>query len=469
MPLDLEKPAAQVDISSPDYVNLLTNLQANIMKAHGRTFTRHLFIRFAAPPAVIKAWIRAQIAPKVTSARAQYDQVIARETNPAADGGTITGFFLSASGYAVMGFDGSKFASRAFRKGMKDQDGSKDAKPATWETGFRGDVHALVTLADSQLATVVAAAAAITASLAGVGTPLTTEEGAVLRRPTGGGNSEPIEHFGYFDGISNPIFTRRDLDGEAQKIPIGPDWDPGAPLSLILAPDPFAGAAADAFGSYLVYRKLGQDVALFNQRVVDLGASLGMNPVLAGAMLVGRFKDGTPVVERDTPTPDLAVSNDFDYDGDGDSFRCPAHAHIRKANPRGTTPLTSLASERKRRITRRGIPYGKPVPNLVDPSVPSDPAPGAARGLLFLCFQRNIEKQFEFIQQTWIDNPSFPNLLGGSGDDPLIGQDGDEGQKWPKVWGNKNGGKKRVNVESAVTLKGGEYFFAPSMAFIAAQ
>ncbi len=468
MAVDLEKPAIQVDIESNDYADLLANLQANILKAHGRNNTRHIFIRFTAPEAAVKAWIRSAIATRVTSAKNQYDHLRQRKGNPGLDGGTVTGFFLSARGYELLGFDIARFTSRAFRLGMKDQNGSKDPHPSTWEPAFNGDIHALVTVADDSFATVNQAAQAIATSLAGVGTVLSIEEGTVLRRPVGATEFEPIEHFGYFDGISNPIFTSRDLISDAKKVRTGPEWDPGAPMSLVLAADPFADAAREPFGSYLVYRKLGQDVALFNQRVVALAGSLNVNPDLAGAMVVGRFKDGTPVVDHDVPTPGPKVPNDFNFDGDGDSFRCPAHAHIRKVNPRGTTPLTSLAGERKRRITRRGIPYGKPVPNLVEPGIPSDPDPAAPRGLLFLCFQHNIEKQFEFIQQTWVDNPAFPNIFAGTGDDPLIGQDRDEGQKWPKIWGDKPAGKKRINVESAVTLKGGEYFFAPSIVFLEA-
>ena len=97
----------------------------------------------------------------------------------------------------------------------------------------------------------------------------------------------------------------------------------------------------------------------------------------------------------------------------------------------------------------------------------------ASRGLLFLCFQANIEKQFEFIQRTWVDNPNFPDNVfnlpfkDDTGDDPLIGQDLNEKQRWPEKWGNSGAGREKFNFEAAVTLKGGEYFFAPSKPFLA--
>jgi Dyp-type peroxidase family len=294
----------------------------------------------------------------------------------------------------------------------------------------------------------------------------------VLRRQ-GTHGYEPVEHFGYFDGISNPLFTRQDLDVDLVKNPLRKAWNPGARLSLVLVDDPFTDEA-DAFGSYLVYRKLGQDVRAFDERVELLARSLGVGEELAGALVVGRFKDGTPVDRAPVPSPGPELANDFNFENDADGLRCPFHAHIRKVNPRGTTPLTSLASERRRRIVRRGIPYGKPMPGVADP-MPSDPNPDAERGLLFMCFQQNIEDQFEFIQRTWVDNEHFPTgvltlglLQHDTGDDPLIGQDRNEGQRWPLKWNDRKGGTKAFNFESAVTLKGGEYFFAPSLPFLRA-
>jgi deferrochelatase/peroxidase EfeB len=163
--------------------------------------------------------------------------------------------------------------------------------------------------------------------------------------------------------------------------------------------------------------------------VVELAQALGVDPDLAGGMVVGRFKDGTPVVAASAPSPGPQALNDFDYrQQDPNGVRCPAHAHIRKTNPRGTTPLTSLESER-RRIVRRGIPYGRPLPDVRAEGVQPDSNPDTLRELLFMCFQQNVEDQFEFIQHTWVDNKIFPAgilVQRNTGDDPLIGQDRNE-------------------------------------------
>lgn len=184
-----------------------------------------------------------------------------------------------------------------------------------------------------------------------------------------------------------------------------------------------------------------------------LADHLDVPPDLAGALAVGRFKDGTPVtLQRMAGLRDVY---NFEYEEvDGKGFRCPAHAHIRKVNPRGTTPHNPLESEpkaleeeRRHRIARRGIPYGE------QEDVGANPV-----GLLFMCYQSDIKEQFEFIQRSWADNPNFPKLavIAHTGDDPIIGQDTDQNaeQQWPKHWGES--GRASFNFGSYVTLRGGE-------------
>ncbi len=491
MAIDLTRPPEDVSVEPTSaYRPLFEKLQGNVLKPHGRNVEKHVFLKFTGAPAAVRAWIRDKIAARVLTAAEQYDQARKRRENSSFDGGCVTLFHLSAEGYRYLGFNPKHFDSKAFRKGMKDQGdgliadffstGNKDPKPVRWEGGYRETVHAMVQLGDDEEdeSRLDAALASLQAELAGIADPVAIETGRALRRTVDKGQPtervEPIEHFGYFDGISQPLFTAEDLehyyqDGKGTDAP--GMWDPGASLDLVLADDPFT-AEEDAFGSYLVYRKLYQNFGQWAGRVTACAAAIGDGEALAGAMAVGRFQDGTPVVDFDQPTANY--TNDFVFKAlDAKGFKCPAHAHVRKVNPRGTTPSTSLAAERKRRIARRGIPYGKPMPDICD-SVETDPDPAAERGLLFLCFQANVEKQFEFIQRTWVDNPNFPDNVfnlpfeDDTGDDPLIGQDANEKQRWPKTWGDPNAGRKKFNFEAAVMLKGGEYFFAPSLPFLKA-
>lgn len=496
MTIDLTKPASAVSFETDAaYKTMLDNLQGNILRPHGRDNVRHLFIRFTAPKAAVRTWIKTKVAPLVTTAAELRRQAKARADAKALgqtfDGGLVTGFFLSALGYSHLGFAPAGLPSTAFRKGMKDGSQYKvpnvfgpidlrlknrDPKPTQWEPGFQGEIHALLTLADDNVTRLLNQVEVVRGDLAGIGTVLHVQDGRVLRRPIPGqpGRFEPIEHFGYFDGISQPIFTAEDLKdyNDDQGGPPKPgDWDPGSSLDLVLVKDPFA-ATPDCYGSFLVYRKLEQDFEKFQAQEEALGEEVGIDEELAGAYVVGRFEDGTPVSSRGTPSPGLETDNRFMHSADKDGLKCPAHAHIRKTNPRGTTPGTSLAKERARRILRRGIPYGKPHPDIkCDPNEFESQIAGP-RGLLFMCFQADIESHFEFIQRVWVDNNDFPSgtipLTRKTGDDPLIGQDNGESQHWPKKWNDKEAGTKKVNFESAVTLKGGEYFFAPSKPFLQA-
>jgi deferrochelatase/peroxidase EfeB len=119
--------------------------------------------------------------------------------------------------------------------------------------------------------------------------------------------------------------------------------------------------------------------------------------------------------------------------------------------------------ERSHRIVRRGITYDE-INRKGDLSF----HPERGVGLLFLCFQSSIENQFEFIQNKWANNNDFP--MPFTGIDPLIGQGenrkdangGDGEQKWSTIQRTTCS----QSLEGFVKMKGGEYFFAPSLTFI---
>jgi Dyp-type peroxidase family len=465
MPVDLED--TDIDPTLPKYRRLLANLQGNILKAHGRKESDHLLLRFTGAPDDARHWIRRFARDHVPSAQVQLDECEAyREKGT--PGSPFASVALSAKGYEALGLVGDAFGSAgtSFRNGMKARPLSllapnRDPPVAEWEEPYRGDIHALIVVADDSAERVEAQARAVTASLEGLATVLAIERATVLRNAKG----EPIEHFGYIDARSQPLFLKADLDAErAAGVDI---WDPSAPLSLVLVDDPFTNEE-DAFGSYLVFRKLAQDVDGFNAGVSSLASRIRVDEPLAGALVVGRFKDGTPVTLR--PWDRLGAVNNFEYtQHDGAGNRCPFHAHIRKANQRGGNPLLSDGEERRRRIVRRGIPYGvRPAPA----GSPGASVPSQEKGLLFMCFQANLARQFEFIQRTWVDNPNFPEFLLFSGlntgDDSLIGQRPRAAQKWPLRWGRDDRflGRERFDFGGYVRLRGGEYFFTPSLPFL---
>ncbi|HMB04816.1 MAG TPA: hypothetical protein VKP69_13885, partial [Isosphaeraceae bacterium] len=218
----------------------------------------------------------------------------------------------------------------------------------------------------------------------------------------------------------------------------------------------------DSYGSFFVFRKLEQDVAGFHRRLADLAQALGTDTELAGAYVVGRFRDGTPVVLKHRPGGAADEVTNFNFADDMAGSRCPFQAHIRKTNPRGDTVRVfegDFHFERNHRIVRRGVPFGKQPPPGMKPTWPV--------GLLFTCFQSDIGNQFELMQTSWANSLHFVRQKTGL--DPIIGQ-GEQligGQGWPKAWGDDSTAKAvPFDFSPYVALKGGEYFFAPSRGFL---
>jgi Dyp-type peroxidase family len=436
--------------------SILRRLQGNILQGHGRSNASHLFLTFTAAPAQVRSWVRGRAREGFwTNAWTQEQHREKRRQEKEFDGGLFATFSLSAKGYEYLDLPINRF-ERSFRAGMKAGENfivesiesalninNKDPKVETWEAPFQNEIHAMVMLADSSLDLLSAKMNETIASLQEIAR-VHIEMGSVLLDA----NEEGIEHFGYRDGISQPLFFRREIE-EHNRLALPNTHDPSAPIELVVVDDPLV---SDDFscGSYLVFRKLRQDVAGFNQGVIDLAAELGISPELAGAQVVGRFKDGTPLTLHGSPQGNAGDINDFDYDGDNGS-RCPLHAHTLKTNPRKDAVLNQ---ERSRRIARRAIPYGRPDTK-------------EEKGLLFQCYQSDISHQFEFMQRVWCDNPNFPiRLFQKTGDDPLIGQDHSRSaqQEWPLGYDSQN--TKEVDFRAFVDLRGGEYFFTPSLPFL---
>jgi Dyp-type peroxidase family len=455
--LDLGK----VGIDPKADLPLLNNLQGNILREHGRDHGILLFLEFdKAKQMEVKAGIRWFAETYVTTAAAQ-DRDVKRAN-------LFAGFYLSKFGYKKIGYWPGRFDTRHFAGGMKEARRFLNDPPAQdWEPAYQKDLDGLIFLAHNDWPTLQKKAAAIQKELAPRSLMVVHQE--VVRRLRNKAGHE-IEHFGYPDGISDPLFYKADL-AKVKRTP----YDPAAPLGLVLTKDPYAPAEQQALscGSFLVLRKLHQDVEGFQQALQDLAKALGVNKDLAGAYVVGRFKDGTPVVKHPRPVlrPGQPLDNDFDYAGDPDGLKCPLHAHIRKMNPRGSARQQD-PTEAKHRIVRWSLSYG------VKPDCRT--STGKDVGMMFLCFQADIRNQFAFLQNKWGNNHDFVRV--GVGPDPLIGQGkgsvsdsdqcGGEDEEetstghYPVEWGKGTPRPKELDFPRFVTLKGGEYFFAPSLAFL---
>jgi Dyp-type peroxidase family len=283
------------------------------------------------------------------------------------------------------------------------------------------------------------------------------------------------EHFGYRDGFSQPAIAgvakhESFADGVPEK---AGKWRGLALGEFILGYDDEDGLLPNApaeplgrSGTYMIYRKLSQDVALFRKTLSDAARLYGHAEEQLAAKVAGRWPNGTPlVVSPDHPIPDFDAkdpeNNAFRYlDADADGTRCPLGAHIRRTNPRDALGWKGLDDSGllsyRHRIIRRGMPYGRPLP--ADASHAHLAEDKDDRGLVFVCFNASISRQFEGIQTQWVNDGNAFRL--GHDKDYLVGDSGTTNKM--TVQGDPP--FMLAPQPSFVTTRGGEYLFVPGLA-----
>lgn len=315
---------------------------------------------------------------------------------------------------------------------------------------------------------------------------------------------ERLDHepFGFRDGIAQPMVEGLPKAGGQRSVAAGefvlgyPDGygqltdRPLLPRSAdprrLLPADPGGTGAADLGrnGSYLVLRQLEQDVDGFWRYLGEVtrrpdGSGDRAAQVALAAKMVGRWPSGAPLVKApDQDDPALATDNDFGYHyADPLGLACPLGAHIRRANPRDSLdprPGTqaSLDVDDLHRLLRRGRGYGPAGSRLDGRAGPAaggapaaDGAPGAGRGprgptgLHFICLAASLSRQFEFVQHTWLNNPTFNGLYDDT--DPLVGsRDGGGGTFTAPARPVR---RRYRALPEFVWTRGGGYFFLPGI------
>jgi len=206
-----------------------------------------------------------------------------------------------------------------------------------------------------------------------------------------------------------------DIDAEMDGTDEATNWNPAFPLSQAIVPDTAAPDPNVHFGSYFVFRKLEQNVRKFKEQEAAFASRLTIDDKeRAGAMLVGRLEDGTPVTLQFDEGSHSPVPNNFNYESDKHGSKCPFLGHIRKTNPRGSGGFgQTQAQERQHLMARRGQTYGIRTDNPNDGQMANKPEGGV--GLLFMAFNSNLADQFEFTQITWANNPRADEALDVEG------------------------------------------------------
>jgi Dyp-type peroxidase family len=289
-------------------------------------------------------------------------------------------------------------------------------------------------------------------------------------------NGKPTtsEHFGFTDGFGNPEYVgieRSTQPGQGKLMPDG-SWAPLATGELLLGYGDEAGELPAApipailakNGTFMVYRKLHQNLATFRAFLEKQAALYAGGKEKLAAKFIGRWRDGTPLeLSPDRPEPaiaeDPARSTNFTYGADADGARCPIGAHIRRVHPRDAFGFNGRLIDR-RRITRRGLAYGR---FAAEDEAVSD---REERGILFVALNANLSRQFEFVQQQWIQYGNDARL--GNEKDILMGWHGGSGRYM--IQGDRNPANPPFmcsNLPEFIELRGGDYFFVPSITALA--
>ena len=404
------------------------DLQGNILCGYGYKYGHGAYLFATADdPATARAWIGAQAA-RVTTARPW--SMPPRDTLNLAF--THTGLRRLEVDEAILRLFPDEFKAGMAARAAKLGD-TGPSEPKEWQVGLAG-AHVLVTVMARSAAARDTRVPELALELLDAGFSVD----AVQMTAFGADGDEP---FGFRDGISQPPIrdpkagrTRRDGDGapvHPGEFVLGYEDEGGC---LAVGPGEFG-----RNGSYLVVRKLAQDVDGFWSFMREqAGPDRGRQEWLA-SKIVGRWPDGTPMaLSPDLPggTRDREAQNNFGYADDARGLRCPVGAHIRRTNPRDALDPHGRLS-RRHRIIRRGMP-------LEDED-----------GLMFACYQASIERQFEFVQELWCGDGSAFGL--GDDADFLVGPE--EGKM--TVQGNP---PTLLPLKRFVTMRGGDYFFAPGIA-----
>jgi Dyp-type peroxidase family len=459
------KPSAQ---DAPDLQGIIVSAYPNMFAA------MLLMVKFTSPagghPPDPKGWLR---------------DIVSRITDATTEQIPCVNLALSAAGLRALGLPEKAMLtfSIPFQQGMTfgDRprflgDSETRARPTWAWSDYDGDsncVHAQLMLYAANQGALASVVDAEVAMLARFGL---TEVGKILQQVELDDQGMRHEHFGFADGISQPVLVDGGKVPAAQRalheiaageVVLGQINTYGDP-----APGPVVEKSAATRhlqpvqeltgffdlgrnGTYIVIRQLKQDVAAFWNNMKDASESLvdengkpATDEWLA-TKSVGR------TIAGDMLTPGgSAAGNDMTFFAkDRAGFGCPVTSHVRRANPRdGLAPAKKnigdfIQATNRHRIVRRGRIYGKPISNRYQDD-------GVDRGLVFVCLNSEIDRQFEFVQHTWLLNPMFGGEFKES--DPLTGP------RCPFSIPSRPVRQQAV-LETFITARGGGYFFLPSL------
>lgn len=482
--------------------DVLADIQGFITSGYGHlSFAAYLFVQFQeAAPA--RRWLE-RVTPAITSSRAWPTTADGKKVKPT----LACNIALTADGLAALRLPPKVLCTFAveFQEGITREHRSailgdtEESVPANWEFGGTTGppIHAVVIVHAISAAELERACEAQRALLAETAGGVTELAGTLQSGYRPDGDHEP---FGFHDGVAQPSIAG--VTGEG--VPTGEFILGYSNHYGIVPPAPAVPAEMDADGmlpalgspyhvhpplhdlgvngSYVVYRKLQQDVVGFwqymkRETVRFDGKEDAARMIWLASRCVGRWPSGAALALAPlADDPQLRDRNEFSYRDDPDGLACPLGAHVRRTNPRDDVKpypaAESLSMSEAHRLLRRARVFGPP---LFDPKDLADPTSDAcrtallaltddarARGIHFFCVNASIRSQFEFVQQTWCNNPRFGGLNDNK--DPISGDNNRKGEPSSHMTIPAHPLRLRTSaLPRFVTVKAGAYLFMPSL------
>ncbi len=455
----------------------LNDIQGNIVKGVRWKFAGYYFLTVSDPDLFSRAVRCALRAGVLEDAQTHAGYLFERRPPE-----TAMNIAFTYAGLRRLGVARRYLASlpRAFREGMAARaqtlGDTADSAPEKWQRGYgSNDVHAVVSVFSmsekddiaERWRCIVEAGVEQQDEIGDLDQPSFPGSRVLWRergqRMSAENNAYDIEPFGFRDGVSQPYLAgsgeRRDPGGGSP----GPNgqWKDIAAGEIILGQkdsdgldqlevDPQIQPLCQN-GTYMVFRKLSQNVAAFED-FLERNADGAVERETLAAQMMGRWRNGTPLVTNpDGPRAydgdyKPAWLNQFRYHGDDGSGHdpkgmvCPYASHVRRVNPRDDRDPNEV---NRRRIIRRGIPYRD----------------GGDQGLLFVCFNARIDSQFEFLQGEWINKGDFVDQFSPNRD-PVVGSNNGAPGDTLTLPGK---GEVLPGLPRFVTVRGGEYFLVPGI------
>jgi deferrochelatase/peroxidase EfeB len=429
----------------------LGDVQATVVELYRCPIAVHLPMGFGAA-AGAREFLR-ELQPLLTMADHDHD--------PALSPDPLLNVGITCTGLTALGVDPAIVDALdvMYRRGpdavrLGDVLGSASDPRGWWEGQFATeDIHCIVQLHLRDTGAVGTAVEHVRSLAAAHGvTELRPRANGELLRADSLGDQRV--HFGYRDGISHPEIAWDDSPDTPSRVNFRHFLLGHASGSYPSRPrgGPAAGFARDSF--YGVFRWLYQDVAAFNRYLRDNAPALpGGSEELLAAKLMGRWRDGTPLVLSPDEPGRFSDSDDFGYADDAGGRSCPFSAHIRIANPRDDAVDAVVGSVP--RVIRRGMPYGPELTGTVDDRVD--------RGLMgvFLC--ADIAQQV-YKLTGWMKHSAFRPRDGRDGyaQDAITGNRSEPDTRTDFVVPTADGDVTLPSLGEFIRTKGTAFLLYPS-------